>query len=264
MRGLILAIGAVIGLTQPALLLVELGCRWILLVADLVAGMDGAAWGVVTPPGATLPVLTFGGLLVILWRGRLRWAGLPLMALALWLWTGAERPDLLIAPSGGVVGMATETGRAVSRATGDGFVVETWLENDGDTATQEEAAARPGLIRGEREARAELGAGTVLLVRGKRALAALEGCGGARVLVTDQEGGGERPCLVLDAAVLRRTGPWRLGSRAAGCGSWPPRPRRGTGPGPGRGGRVRRPGWSPSAGGAGDLAMDRGEGPECA
>jgi competence protein ComEC len=46
----ILALGAVAGVLQPAALLVELGCRWVLLVADLVAGMEGAAGGVPTPP----------------------------------------------------------------------------------------------------------------------------------------------------------------------------------------------------------------------
>ncbi len=202
----ILALGASLGITQPALLIVELGCRWTLLFSDLVAGMDGAAWGVVTPPAATLPLLTCGGLLLVLWQGRGRWLGVLPMAAALLLWTGAERPDLLIAPSGGVMAVLGEEGRAVSRPTGDSFTVEGWLENDGEVATQEEAAGRPGLLLGERQARAEVGGTSVMLVRGKTALGALEDCGGAQVLVTDQEDAGERPCLVLDATVLARTG----------------------------------------------------------
>ncbi|EYD76264.1 DNA internalization-related protein competence protein ComEC/Rec2 [Rubellimicrobium mesophilum DSM 19309] len=201
----LLALGAPLGLTQPALLLVELGCRWILLVAEVVAGLDGATGGVVTPPQMVLPLLTLGGLFAILWRGRLRWAGLPVMALALGLWTVAERPALLVAPSGGIMGIMTDAGRVVSRASGDGFVVETWLENDGDAATQEDAAARSGPTLGERTARAEVGGESVLLMRGKQALAGVEGCGGAEILVTDQEADG-RPCLVLDATTLRDTG----------------------------------------------------------
>lgn len=202
----ILALGAPLGITQPALLVVELGCRWTLLVSDLVAGMDGAAWGVVTPPAAALPLLTLGGLLLVLWHGRARFLGIfPLIA-ALLLWVGADRPVLLIASSGGVMATMGDEGRAVSRATGDSFTVEGWLENDGDVATQEDAATRPGLSLGERQARADVGEATVLLVRGKTALGALEGCGGAQVLVTDQEDAGERPCLVLDAAVLAATG----------------------------------------------------------
>lgn len=202
----ILALGAPLGLTQPALLIVELGCRWTLLVSDLVAGMEGAAWGVVTPPALVLPLLSIGGLLLVLWQGRGRWMGAPLLAVALLLWAGAERPGLLIAPSGGVLAVLGEEGRAVSRPTGDSFTVEGWLENDGDVATQEEAATRQGIVPGERRARSEVGGVPILLVRGKTALATVAGCDGAMVLVTDQEDAGERPCLVLDATVLRTTG----------------------------------------------------------
>lgn len=211
----LLAIGAVLGVTQPALLLVELGCRWILLVSEVVAGLDGATAGIPTPPFGVLPMLTFGAIMVILWNGRLRWAGFLPMAVALGLWALSERPALLIAPSGGVMGVLTQEGRAISRPTGDGFVVETWLENDGDIATQEEAAGRSGLLLGERDARVTVAGTSVLLARGKRALATLDGCGGGQVLVTDQVDAGQRPCLVIDAAILRRTGAvaaWPLGT----------------------------------------------------
>jgi competence protein ComEC len=202
----ILAIGALVGLTQPALFFVELGCRWILLVSEVVAGLKGATTGVVTPPASVLPLLTFGAFAIILWNGRLRWAGLPLILLGLGFWATADRPALLIAQSGGVMGLMTQDGRAISRPTGDSFVVDAWLENDGDVATQEEAANRAGLAREEREARAEVGGTSILLLRGKQALAAVDGCGGAQVLVTDQDDAGTRPCVVLDALTLRRAG----------------------------------------------------------
>jgi competence protein ComEC len=51
-----------------------------------------------------------------------------------------------------------------------------------------------------------LGGTDILHVRGKRALAVLDGCGGASILVTDQKWEGLRPCLVLDAEMLARTG----------------------------------------------------------
>lgn len=98
--------------------------------------------------------------------------------------------------------MLAEGARAVSRPFGDSYVVESWLENDGDLATQEEAASRPSIRRAEAEVR-DL---SILLVRGARALAALDGCGGAAILVTDQRASGARPCLLLDADVLRATG----------------------------------------------------------
>jgi competence protein ComEC len=54
------------------------------------------------------------------------------------------RPDVLISDTGRLVGVLTGEGRALSRARGDGFVAGVWLENDGDGATQEVAAARDG------------------------------------------------------------------------------------------------------------------------
>jgi competence protein ComEC len=203
----ILALGALLGLLQPALLVVELGCRWILLVADLVAGLDGAAWGMTSPPGAVLPLLSGGVLVLILWQGRLRWTGVPIAVGALGLWLAAERPAILIAPSGGVVGVLGPDGRTISRPSGEAFAVSAWLENDGDTVTLEMAAARGGLIHeGERMVRARVDGTEVLVVRGSRALAALEGCGGAELLVTDQDVTADLPCLVLDAGLLGATG----------------------------------------------------------
>jgi competence protein ComEC len=81
-------------------------------------------------------------------------------------------------------------------------VVESWLENDGDLATQGEAAARAGVAGEGRALRAEVGGVPILLLRGKRALEATPGCGGAAILVTDQRLEEGRPCLVLDAGLL--------------------------------------------------------------
>jgi competence protein ComEC len=62
MPGAVLAaIGSSVGLMQPALPMLELGCRWTLLVAEVVAGLDGAAGGVATPPPFVLPIFTLGG-----------------------------------------------------------------------------------------------------------------------------------------------------------------------------------------------------------
>ncbi len=202
----LLAIGAPLGLLQPALLMVALGSRWILLVSERVAGIEGAAGAVASPPAYALPLLTAGGCLLLLWRGRGRCLGVPLVAAALWAWGAAERPTLLVAATGGVMGLLGPEGRAISRPVGEGFAVSAWLENDGDLASQEEAAARPGLATADRVTRATVGRATVVLVRGERALAALPGCGGAALLVTDAERAGPRPCLVLDAAALRGLG----------------------------------------------------------
>ena len=67
------------------------------------------------------------------------------IVVAMLIWTGAERPSVLISESGGLVGQRVGDGpRALSRARGDGFVAGIWLENDGDPADQEGAATRAG------------------------------------------------------------------------------------------------------------------------
>ena len=51
-----------------------------------------------------------GALWLILWRGRARWAGLAPAALALVIWAGVERPAVLIAETGGLVGVLFDLG----------------------------------------------------------------------------------------------------------------------------------------------------------
>ncbi len=202
----LLAVGAGLGLMQPALLMIELGCAWVLFVAERVATIEGATGAIPAPPGTMLPLLALGSLWAVLWRGRARWLGLVGPVVAALLWLGAERPPLLIAASGGVIGVLGPEGRALSHGTGEAFTTESWLARDGDVATAEEAAARPGLFVEGRVARATLGGRGVVVARGKTALAALDGCDGADLLLTDADDAGERPCLALDASDLRDLG----------------------------------------------------------
>jgi competence protein ComEC len=131
-----------LGLSHWAFTIMEPALRWILAVAARIASMPGATDHVPSPPNGTLGLVAIGGLILILWRGRGRGTGLLPLALAAALWAGAERPTLLVSDTGRLAGALTAEGRALSRARGEGFVAGVWLENDGDGATQEEAAAR--------------------------------------------------------------------------------------------------------------------------
>ena len=197
---------APLGLAGIGLWLMEQGLRWILWVAHGVAAQDGALSHVVAPGPLVLPVFSLGVLGFILWRGRARALGLGVAALAFVLWSGTERPDLLVADDGALIGRMTPEGRALSKDRGSGFVAGIWLENDGAPVAQEVAAKRAGLTREGRQVTAMLGPYAVLHANGKTALAELVGCGGADVLVSNQVDAGARPCLVLDLSVLRRTG----------------------------------------------------------
>lgn len=130
-----------IGLEALALYPMGLGLDWILSVAHVTAAWPEARGTILSPPGMVLPFVALGGLFLILWSGRARIFGaVPLLA-ALTLWSLAERPLILIAEDGGLVGVMTERGRALSRAKGAGFAAQVWLENDGSPNDQSAAAA---------------------------------------------------------------------------------------------------------------------------
>ncbi|MGC1495244.1 MAG: ComEC/Rec2 family competence protein [Sulfitobacter sp.] len=186
---------APLGLEWIGLWFMGLGLRWILGVAHWVAELDGARGFVPGPGGLVLPLLSLGFLFLILWQGRLRWAGVAAMAGAFMLWQGGERPKVLIADNGSLVGFMTPDGRALSKEKGAGFVARNWLENDGDGAFQDQAAAR--WLRGP-----------IIHLSGKRALAAFSGCDAGQIVVTsvaaaDLKASG---CDVFDPERLKQTG----------------------------------------------------------
>ena len=130
---------------------------------------------------------------------------------ALAMWLNAVRPQILIAPEGEAVGIMTPAGRSLSKASGGAFVVKTWLLEDGDTATQEQAAARPAWTGDARDRMAVLSGGWQLMHftgKGSGARAA-SACRNKVILVANDviAGLGEKPaCLVFDSKSLRMTG----------------------------------------------------------
>lgn len=186
---------APLGLDWIALWVMGLGLDWILGVAHAVAALENARGHVVSPGAWVLPLISLGFLFLILWQGRLRWGGLPVMALGFALWQGAARPDLLIADTGTLVGMMTPEGRALSKPKGAGFVARNWLENDGTGASQEAAAK---LWQD----------GDIVHLSGKRALAAFQGCTAGQIIVASSTADSlsGQPCMVFDPDRLKTTG----------------------------------------------------------
>ncbi|MEX1233789.1 MAG: ComEC/Rec2 family competence protein [Roseovarius sp.] len=202
------------GLEGAGLWIMAWGLDWILGVAHWIASQEGARGMVPSPGSGVLPLLSLGALIVILWQGRLRAVGALPMIAALVLWSEVERPRVLISDTGGLVGVMTPSGRALSAASGDGFAAQNWLENDGDSATQEEAAARWPVEN--------LPADWPRLValRGKRAAVGLSGCTDARWLVMNTAPPADwlhdEGCTILDPAALRETGALAMRGRDLG------------------------------------------------
>ena len=202
----ILAITAPFGLDQPAIWMIEAGSRWILFVSREVAGWEGAVSAVPSPPLQILPLLALGGLFEALWQGRARFLGVLPVILAIGIWSQSTRPMLLVADSGGLIGVMTDDGRAISKPRGDGFAAESWLENDGVLVLQEVAHTLPGLTLSDKAARVTVAGTDVLIVTGAVAPLALNGCDGADILILSIVDTTDRPCEVYDARRLRQTG----------------------------------------------------------
>ncbi|WP_226341276.1 ComEC/Rec2 family competence protein [Gemmobacter serpentinus] len=216
--GAVAALAAPFGLADLPLWIMGLGCQWILFIAAEVGAMEGAVTPVIAPGPWVLPLLTLGGLWLVIWRGRARLAGIAVIAGALWLWSGATRPDLLIAPDGALVGLMTAEGRALSVPRGAGFAARSWLENDGDLALQPAAAARAA-FDGPQDARAfRLGAWRGLHLRGKgAAAAAAAACANADlVIVAAKLATWPEGCVIFDLADLDRSGGLAIRLDAAG------------------------------------------------
>jgi len=195
-----------LGMEGIGLWFMELGLSWIIGVARFVAGLDGSLRHVVTPAPQVLVLICAGVLWVILWRGSWRWAGMFCALLGFALWPMTDRPDLLVADSGSLIGVMTPDGRDLSKARGDSFASVAWLENDGAPVAQNVAFAREKLIEEGRMVRVTLGDTRVINVRGKTALAALSGCGGADLVITNQRMEDVAGCEVFDVGRLRQTG----------------------------------------------------------
>ena len=226
MPGAVLAaVLAPFGLAAPGLWMMEVGCRWVLMVAHAVAGLDGAVLGVPAPPPEVLPVLACAGLWAVLATGRLRAVALGPAALAAALWLAADRPALLVAADGGLVGLIGPEGRALSKPRGAGFVAANWLEDDGDLVAQEVAAARPG-FDGPANARQAVFAGHALwhLTGQGAADRAAEVCRGGAVVVVNMPVPAPLPgdCLLLDPLRLAETGALALDANEGGALVWRP------------------------------------------
>ncbi|MEX0301745.1 MAG: ComEC/Rec2 family competence protein, partial [Leisingera sp.] len=193
------------GLEGIGLKVMQWGLDWILAVARAVSGVDGAVSQVPAPGSPVLPLLPTGMLLTVAWKGPVRLAGFLPASIALLLWSGVERPAILIADSGGLIGVMEPEGRALSRAKGQGFTAGIWLENDGDAASQPAAAVR------WKARAAELpvwqGEGIQLVhAPGQRKLATVSNCNNEEIIVTTVDSGSSGNCLILTPEVMRQTG----------------------------------------------------------
>lgn len=187
-----------LGLEALPLWAMGLGIEWVLAVAKWIADHPQSVRYIMSPPNVAIPLISFGVLVVFLWRGWGRWLGVAPASVALVIWMQGVRPDLLIADQGVLVGILTDQGRALSAPRGAGFVAEVWLENDGAPRTQADAAALwPAVI--------VVGDGRLFTAKGKRATQQLT-CRAGDWVVSDQWMQRQLPCYQMDRRALATKG----------------------------------------------------------
>ncbi|MDA9789545.1 ComEC family competence protein [Amylibacter sp.] len=198
---------SLVGLQGPAFWVMGKGIDWILGVAHWIANLDGAVIRIASAPPWVLGMFTLGALILILYRGRFRLAGIGVAGIALIFWAQADRPAMLITESGRLVGISTDKGRALSRNKGNGFAAKNWLENDGDGASQSYAAKRAVFDKDVWSFDVETEKVTYLWGKKLTNAEITSACGSAKILIAPQYK--ERvvgPCYAITQQNLRTGG----------------------------------------------------------
>ncbi len=123
-----LAVGAALepfGLGGPFLTVAGWGIGAMMWIADSFAAAGGAQRIVASGPPFTLALAFLGLMLLCLWRGRLRWIGVPL-ALAVALWPRPTPPDVWIAPDGTTAAVRQGREAVLLRPDARRFGAELW------------------------------------------------------------------------------------------------------------------------------------------
>jgi competence protein ComEC len=146
MPAAVLAVAAMpLGLEWLPLQAMGAGIGWVAAIAHWVAGLPGAGFLVSGMPTPAALSMVLGAAWLCLWRGRLRLGGVALVLAGLALAPLGGRPDILVERTGSNVAARNAEGLLVPvEPRRSRFAVEKWLQQDGDMATMEEAAERPG------------------------------------------------------------------------------------------------------------------------
>jgi competence protein ComEC len=123
------SIGELFSQGAPMLAIAGWGIERMLDLARLVAQAPGAMTTVSSAPNIALAAAFLGILWMCLWRGPLRWIGLPL-ALAVNLWPRPPTPDMWISPDGANAAVIAD-GRPVVLRASEAFASTLWARRYG-------------------------------------------------------------------------------------------------------------------------------------
>jgi competence protein ComEC len=219
-----LALGVVLtplGLGDLPLAAAGLGIDALNAVASAFAGLPGAERIVASAPPWALPVAFLGILFICLWRGPLRWLGLPL-ALAVNLAPRTPPPDLWVAHDAASAAVRVGGAAVFLRPDVRRFGAEVWARRRGLILPEESRPGGSGLACGAHACQPG-GADPKVAVIWSRRPGVLErefeaACAGADLVILRAERP-EGPCaarIVLDQADFREGGAVELWRRPDG------------------------------------------------
>lgn len=114
------------GLEYAPLFVMEQGIVGILDVAYWVAGLPGATWQVTAWPESAFILTIIAGLILIIWRGPLKAAALPLLMMAVAVVALHKQPDILVSSGGDLMAFREGENFYVSAKNKEKFVLENW------------------------------------------------------------------------------------------------------------------------------------------
>lgn len=133
------------GLEGPPLQLMGFGIEMMVSVATFVSSLDNSLMVVPAFPTLALALMTAGGLWLMIWRQRWRYAGLAVFALGLALTPLQSRPDILVDREGKLIAVRASSGELIAPKTRKApYALEQWLKADGDGRKPKAAAAGHG------------------------------------------------------------------------------------------------------------------------
>ncbi len=205
------------GLESWPLLAMDKGIDGMLAVAGFTANLPGAVIAVPAFADGALPLMVFGGIWVVAWRGRWRWLGLAAIGAGLAVAPFANRPDIWIEREGKLVAIRGADGRiATAESRKSAFSLERWMEADGDLRAVKAA-------RGAKTFQCD-GQSCIALVKGKlvshvsHPSALADDCRRAAILIADFAipDGCSQPEIVIDSRDLKEKGAHTLRITASG------------------------------------------------
>ena len=137
------------GLDRFGWILMGYGIEAVSHVAMAVSSLPGASFNIPSMPVEALILFTLGGFWLLLWKGKWRLWGLPVMAASILLALLHSPPDLLVDPSGKLVALRTEAGAlAINQKRGGRSLKASWLKQagqGGEAELWEDLPDPPGL-----------------------------------------------------------------------------------------------------------------------